>query len=48
MTDEDGRHRDALSFKSAAAKGYTTPPHIKQLIEATLHLRAGPRMPGEH
>ena len=47
MTDEDGRHRDALRFKSAAAKGYT-PPHIKQLIEATSHLKAGPRMPGEH
>ena len=48
MTDEDGRHRDALSFKSAAAKGYTTTTHIKQLIEATSHLKAGPRMPGEH
>ena len=48
MTDEDGRHRDALRFKSATAKGYTTPPHIKQLIEATSHLKAGPRMPGEH
>ena len=47
MTDEDGRHRDALRFKSAAAKGYTT-THIKKLIEATSHLKAGPRMPGEH
>ncbi len=48
MTEQDGRHRDALRFKNAAAKGYTPPPHIKQLIEATSHLKAGPRMPGEH